>query len=157
MKLFLVNVLLALAWVAVSGTLSALNFGFGFVLGAAALTLIREQVGSVGYFAKIRQIVRLFLQFVFELMMSAFRVAFLVFKPNMNLKPGIFIYDLNVQSDAEITLLANMITLTPGTLTVDVSADKTKLYIHALDCDNPQETCEAIRHGFERQIAEAFS
>lgn len=157
MKLFLVNVLLALSWVAVSGTLSALNFGFGFVLGAAALSLIREQVGSVGYFSKIRQITRLLLQFVFELLVSAFRVAFLVLTPNMKLKPGIFVYDLKLKSDAEITLLANMITLTPGTLTVDVSEDKTKLYIHALDCSNPPETIQSIRDGFERQIAEAFS
>lgn len=157
MKLFLVNVLLALAWVSVSGVLSALNFGFGFVLGAAALTLIREQVGSVGYFSKIRQIITLLAQFIFEMLVSAFRVALLVFKPDMKLKPGIFVYDLKVQSDAEITLLANMITLTPGTLTVDVSEDKSKLYIHALDCSNPQEASEAIRNGFERQIAEAFS
>lgn len=157
MKLFLVNVLLALSWVAVSGTLSALNFGFGFVLGAAALSLIREQVGSVGYFSKIRQIIGLLFQFIFELLVSAFRVAFLVLKPNMKLKPGIFVYDLKLKSDAEITLLANMITLTPGTLTVDVSEDKTKLYIHALDCSNPLETIQSIRDGFERQIAEAFS
>lgn len=157
MKLFLVNVLLALAWLAVSGTISALNFGFGFVLGAAALTLIREQVGSVGYFRKIRQIVTLIVQFIYELLMSAFRVALMVMKPDMKLKPGIFTYDLTVKSDAEITLLANMITLTPGTLSVDVSEDKSKLYIHALECDDPEKTSADIRNGFERQIAEAFS
>lgn len=157
MKLFLFNVLLALAWVAVSGTISALNFGFGFVLGVAALSLIREQVGSVGYFQKIRQIVTLIARFIYELLMSAFRVAIMVMKPDMNLKPGIFVYDLTVKSDAEITLLANMITLTPGTLSVDVSEDKTKLYIHALECDDPEKTSADIRNGFERQIAEAFS
>ena len=157
MNLLLVNVLLTIAWVAVSGTLSALNFAFGFVLGAAALSLIREQVGSVGYFRKIRQIVTLIVQFIYELLMSAFRVAFMVMKPDMKLKPGIFIYDLTVKSDSEITLLANLITLTPGTLSVDVSEDKTKLYIHALECDNPEQTSADIRNGFERQIAEVFS
>jgi multicomponent Na+:H+ antiporter subunit E len=52
MSLLLVNVLLALVWTAVSGSFSFLNFAFGFVLAIFALSLIREQVGSVGYFSR---------------------------------------------------------------------------------------------------------
>ena len=49
----------------------------------------------------------------------------------MRLKPGIFAYPLKVDRDFEITLLANLITLTPGTLSVDVSADRRTLFVHA--------------------------
>lgn len=156
MNLFLVNVLLALAWAAVSGSFSLLSLLFGFVLGALALSLIREQVGSVGYFSRLRRIVSLFLLFVYELVLSAFRVAVLVLKPNMDLKPGIIAYDLKVDRDMEITLLANLITLTPGTLSVDVSSDRTKLFIHALDCSDPDQIRHDIADGFERKILEAF-
>jgi multicomponent Na+:H+ antiporter subunit E len=129
---------------------------FGFVLSAAALSLIREQVGSVGYFSKIGRILSLLILFLYELVMSAVRVAILVVKPNMNLKPGIFAYQLQVDRDHEITLLANLITLTPGTLSVDVSEDRSTLYIHALDCSDVDKIRKDIAEGFERKILEAF-
>lgn len=156
MKLFLINVLLALSWAAVSGSFGAVNIVFGFLLGAAALYVIREQVGSVGYFSRLWRIASLAMLFLYELVLSSVRVAILVLSPRMNLKPGIFAYELKVDRDAEITLLANLITLTPGTLAVDVSADRKRLYIHALDCSDPDATRRDIAIGFERKIMEAF-
>ncbi|MEL6201583.1 MAG: Na+/H+ antiporter subunit E [Pseudomonadota bacterium] len=157
MNLLLANVLLALAWAGVSGSFGLPNLLFGFVLGALALSLIREQVGSVGYFSRLRRVASLALLFVYELVLSASRVAWLVVNPApMNLKPGIIAYPLKVDRDFEITLLANLITLTPGTLSVDVSNDRTQLYIHALDCSDPEAIKEDIANGFERKILEAF-
>ena len=156
MNLFLANVLLALAWVAVTGILSALNLVFGFVLGALALSLIREQVGSVGYLSRLRRIVALFALFLYELVVSAFRVAKLVLSPRMDVAPGIFAYPLKLRRDQEIALLANMITLTPGTLSVDVSEDRRTLYVHAMDARDPDQARADIADGFERKIMEAF-
>lgn len=156
MSLFLVNVLLALTWSAVSGSFTFLNFAFGFVLAIFALSLIREQVGSIGYFSRARRVISLFLLFVYELILSAWRVAVMVLSPNMNLKPGIFAYPLRVDRDFEITMLANLITLTPGTLSVDVSDDRRILYVHAIDASDPEATRRDIAEGFERKIMEAF-
>lgn len=156
MTLFLFNVMLALAWAAVSGSFSQLNLLFGFVLGVFALSLIREQVGTTGYLERVRRILSLALLFFYELMLSAFRVAVLVLKPRIDVKPGIIAYPLKVDRDLEITLLANMITLTPGTLSVDVSHDRRFLYVHALDCSDPEAIKEGIANGFERKILEAF-
>jgi len=156
MTLFLFNVMLALAWAAVSGSFSQLNLLFGFVLGVFALSLIREQVGTTGYLERVRRILSLALLFLYELMLSAFRVAVLVLKPRIDVKPGIIAYPLKVDRDLEITLLANMITLTPGTLSVDVSHDRRFLYVHALDCSDPEAIKEGIANGFERKILEAF-
>ncbi|MCY6381526.1 Na+/H+ antiporter subunit E [Hoeflea prorocentri] len=156
MKLFLINVLLAVIWAMVTGFYSVLNLAFGFLLGASVLYLIREQVGSAGYFSRAGRILRLVLLFLYELMMSAIRVAVTVLSPRMNVKPGIFAYRLKVDRDFEITLLANMITLTPGTLSVDVSDDRKFLYIHAIDCSDPDATRKDIADGFERRILEAF-
>ena len=156
MSLFLVNVLLALAWAAVTGSFTFLNLAFGFVLAMGTLSLIREQVGSVGYFSRARRVISLFLLFVYELILSAVRVAVLVLSPKMDLKPGIFAYPLKVDSDFEITLLANLITLTPGTLSVDVSDDRRTLYVHAIDASDPEQARRDIAEGFERKIMEAF-
>lgn len=156
MNLYLVNVLMALVWAAVTGSFSLINLVFGFALGALALSLIREQVGSMGYFSRSRRVLALMLLFVYELVLSSVRVAILVLKPDMKLKPGIFAFPLRVDRDFEITLLANLITLTPGTLSVDVSDDRRFLYVHALDCSDPDQTREDIADGFERKIMEAF-
>jgi len=156
MSLFLVNVLLALAWSAVTGSFSFLNFAFGFVLAIFALSLIREQVGSIGYFSRARRVISLLLLFIYELVLSSWKVAVMVMSPRMDLKPGIFAYPLRVDRDYEITMLANLITLTPGTLSVDVSEDRRFLYVHAIDASDPDATRRDIAEGFERKIMEAF-
>jgi multicomponent Na+:H+ antiporter subunit E len=74
----------------------------------------------------------------------------------MELRPGIFAYPLKVDRNFEITLLANLITLTPGTLSVDVSSDRKTLFVHAIDCSDPDQTRRDIADGFERKILEAF-
>lgn len=156
MSLFLANVLLALAWAAVTGSYSFINLAFGFILAAGSLALIREQVGAIGYFSRARRITSLLLLFLKELFLSAWKVAVLVVSPKMELKPGIFAYPLKLDRDMEITLLANLITLTPGTLSVDVSDDRRTLYVHAIDASDPDQTRLDIANGFERKIMEAF-
>jgi multicomponent Na+:H+ antiporter subunit E len=156
MILSLVNILLALAWAAVTGSFTLGNLILGFVLAAATLYLIREQVGSLGYFDRARRVAALGLLFLYELLLSGVRVALLVINPRMEIRPGIFAYPLKVDRDFEITLLANLITLTPGTLSVDVSEDRRYLYVHALDCSDPEQIRRDIAEGFERKIMEAF-
>lgn len=156
MSLFLTNLLLAIAWAAVSGSFTLANLVFGFVLSAIALYLIREQVGYVGYITRSWRVISLAALFVYELILSAWRVTTLVLSPRMDVKPGIFAYPMKVDRDGEITLLANLITLTPGTLSIDVSDDRRTLYVHALDCSDVDRTSGDIADGFERKILEAF-
>ena len=156
MSLLLVNLLLMLAWGAMTGSFAELNLIFGFVLGFFAIWLIREQIGTGGYFGKTIRIFSLFMLFLKELAMSAVRVMVLVLKPKMVVHPGIFAFELTVDKDFEIALLANLITLTPGTLSVDVSADRKLLFVHALDCSDIEAAKKDIAEGFERKILEAF-
>ena len=154
MAIYLYNILLAFIWAAITGSFSLPNIIFGFVLGAVALYLMREQLGSLRYFARLGRVLSLTILFVRELVISAWRVAMLVLSPDMKLKPGIFAFPLKVDRDFEITLLANLITLTPGTLSVDVSPDRRLLFVHAIDCSDPEATIREIQQGFERKILE---
>lgn len=157
MGLFLVNILLMLAWAAVSGSFSEINLLFGFTLGAGALYLIREQVGTAGYFNRASKILSLAGLFFYELIMSALRVFRLACMPDLTtLQPGIIAFPLSVDRDLEIALLANLITLTPGTLSVDVSDDRKTLYVHAIHVPDPEAMRQDIATGFERKIMEAF-
>jgi len=147
---------LAIVWAALTGSFTLLNFGFGLLLGWLALYLVREQLDTRRGRYRGVGILSLVGIFVRELLLSGWRVSKLVVSPRMDLKPGIFAYPLSVDRDFEITLLANMITLTPGTLSVDVSEDRRTLYVHALDCSDVQASIAEIRNGFERKIEEAF-
>jgi multicomponent Na+:H+ antiporter subunit E len=86
------------------------------------------------------------------------RVGLLVLRPDIGtrLTPGIVAFPLTVTRPAEITLLANLITLTPGTLSVDVSEDGKLLYVHAINVRSREALVRAIADGFERKIIEAF-
>ncbi|RJG45914.1 Na+/H+ antiporter subunit E [Mesorhizobium sp. DCY119] len=156
MTVYLGVILLALAWAAVTGSFTLPNLVFGLVLGSLTLYLVREQRGPFRSAFRPGKVLSLALLFVKELILSAWRVARLVVSPRMELQPGIFAYPLKVDRDFEITLLANLITLTPGTLSVDVSDDKRLLYVHAIDCSDPEAAIKDIETGFERKILEAF-
>ena len=97
----------------------------------------------------------LILLFVRELILSALRVAWLALQPRMNIRPAIIAYPLTVTSDVQIALLANMITLTPGTLSVDVSDDRNWLYVHAIDLASKEALIGSIAAGFETRILRA--
>lgn len=156
MTRLVVLVLFTLIWAAVTGSFTPLNLLFGLVLSGLALFLIRENVQPSRIAVRPLKVISLTLLFFKELALSAFKVAVLVTRPRMDLKPGIFAFPLKVDRDFEITLLANLITLTPGTLSVDVSDDRRFLFVHALDCADPQATIRDIADGFEAKILEAF-
>ena len=148
--------LFTLVWLAVSGSFTIPNLLLGTIASALSLSLIRGHTQPDGRRVRPLRVLSLLALFLKELALSAWNVAVLVASPKMALKPGIFAFPLTVDRDFEITLLANLITLTPGTLSVDVSEDRKVLYVHALDCSDPVGTRRAIANGFERKIMEAF-
>jgi multicomponent Na+:H+ antiporter subunit E len=156
MTRLVVLVLFTLVWAAITGSFTPLNLVFGLMLSAVALFLIRENVQPSRIAIRPLNVLLLVLLFFRELALSAFKVAVLVTRRKMELKPGIFAFPLTVDRDFEITLLANLITLTPGTLSVAVSDDRRFLYVHALDCADKDAAIRDIAGGFEAKILEAF-
>lgn len=94
------------------------------------------------------------LYFLYELMISSFRVAWEVVTPRMYSKPGIVAVPLEVRSDLGITLLANLISLTPGSLSLEVSADRGTLYVHVMFIDDVDAERANIKNNFERRVLE---
>lgn len=70
--------------------------------------------------------------FIWELVRSNIRVAWDVITITHYMKPGILAVPLEAETNLEITLLANFISLTPGTLSLDVSSDHKVLFVHAM-------------------------
>ena len=158
MRSGLLIVVVALGWAAATGSFSVANLIFGALVGAVGLFLVRGRLSERVGLRRFWRILSLAGLFLYELFASATRVALLVIRPNLraSLRPAIVAFPLKLTNDAEITLLANLITLTPGTLSVDVSDDRKFLYVHAVSLRSRDELIESISRGFERKIMEAF-
>lgn len=157
MSAFLLNILLALAWVALTGRFTTVNFAFGFALGYGTLWLAQRILGPSSYFGKARRFLGFVLFFLWEVFKANLRVAYIVLNPRYRLRPGVVAVPLDARSDAEITLLANLITMTPDSLSIDVSADRKVLYIHTMDIgEDPVRFRRKVKDGFERRLLEVM-
>lgn len=155
MNLFLLNLILALVWGAITASFALANLLFGFALGFVSLWLVRHRFDPHN-FTRPQRVLSLAWLFLMELFLSAFRVARDTISPRLGFRPGIIAVPLDVDREIEIMLLANLISLTPGTLSVDVSSDRSTLYVHAMDVDDPEALRREIKDGFERRIMEAL-
>ncbi|MBH0237105.1 Na+/H+ antiporter subunit E [Methylobrevis albus] len=152
----LANLVFMLLWATITESFSPANLVLGFLLSVLVLYVVREPVGQIGYLRRTRLIFGLIGMFLRELMLSAIKVAKVLMRRDMRLNPGFFAYPLTVDRDFEITLLANLITLTPGTMSVDVSDDRKTIFIHAIDVPDVDAAIADIRNSFEAKILETF-
>lgn len=95
--------------------------------------------------------------FVIEVTASSFRVAWDVVTPRARRHPGIVMVPVELESERQITLLALLVTLTPGTLSLDVSTDRRSLYVHSMFASEPDRVRHDVRCGFERRIRRIVS
>jgi len=149
---FLINLVLMIIWVLLTGSTEILNFLFGFLLSFAALWITYPRNGDRKYFKIFPQLIGFFFFFLYELFKANIQVAFDVITVKHYMKPGIVKYPLDAKTDVEITFLANLITLTPGTLSLDISNDKKVMFIHAMYVENEEEFIQSIKNGFERRL-----
>ena len=120
------------------------------------LLFTRRIIGVPHYGQRMARVGGLLLFFLWELLKANLRVAYEVLTPGFRFRPGVIMIPLDARSDAEITLLANLISLTPGTLSLDVSADRRVLYVHAMFIDDPERVKRQIKQGFERRVIEVL-
>lgn len=156
MNTFLMNIILALAWALLTGEVNFVNMVQGFVIGYIILYVLRGALGTRKYFRRIPKIISFILFFLKELVKSNLIVAYDILTPTDYMRPGIIELELDAETDIEITLLANLITLTPGTLSIDISEDRKKLYVHSMYIDNVEKTKDELKNGFERRLLEAM-
>lgn len=150
---FALNLALALVWAAISGAFTGYNLLIGFVMGMVVLLILRQALGSGVYLQQVGILVSFIFFFLKELLLSSLHVAWEVITPNSHISPGVIAITLDDDmSAAQITLLANTITLTPGTLSIDVSPDKRYLYIHAMYIKDVEAFKRSIHDDFIARV-----
>ena len=155
-NLFRLNLLLAMGWCALWGAFTSLNFVAGFLVGFVALSVASPIFGSTGYSGQVIRIANLAAYFVWELSISSAQVAWDVITPGHKSSPAIVAVPLDITDPLQIISLANLISLTPGSLTLDSSPDEKTLYVHIMYVDDPDDVRRRIKTGFERRVREAM-
>ncbi len=156
MSFFALNLLLAACWAFFSGALSLTNLVVGFALGYLALVLISPLLGTGSRYPwRLLMWGRLMVMFLYELVVSSLSVAWEVIRPRPAARPAVVDMPLDLKTDGGIFLVSNLITLTPGTLSLSVNADKTVLQVHAMFADDPDQIVRELKNGMEKWVREA--
>jgi len=148
------NIIIAIMWMFLSESYQFSTFIVGYLLGIGLLFTLRRFIPDSFYLQRVSKFIKLILLFVRELILSNIDILKVVYSPKLDIEPGIFTLPTELRSNFEITLLANLISLTPGTLSIAVSEDHTKIYVHAMDIPDVEQSINEIKETFEKTIME---
>ena len=149
-----------LFWVAFTSSLDPQELGVGALVALVIAVLAGKEITEDGMknfsFHRIQYTIRYIFVFIWEMIKANIDVARRIVQPTIPINPGIVEVPTKLKSNVAKLALANSITLTPGTLTVDIIDDK--LYIHWIDVksENPEENFKEISSVFEKYIKEIF-
>ncbi|MDQ0974016.1 multicomponent Na+:H+ antiporter subunit E [Neobacillus niacini] len=148
----LVNLLIGVIWMFLQDDWSVLTFFSGYLFGLLVLYILRRYLPTKFYLVTLLAIVQLFFVFIYELFTSSILVIRQILRPTINITPGIFTLETELEGDLEVTLLALLLTLTPGSVVVEVSSDSKKFYIHAMDIPESSNAVLQSNAKFEKAI-----
>lgn len=157
MNIFTINIVLAGIWAMLAGDVTIANLAIGFCLGFAALWAAKPIFPDSRYFGRLLRLIRLAMVFLWELFASSVRVAHEVLRLKPRARPGIVKVPTRARTETELLMLSSIITLTPGTLCLDVSDDGRTLYVHAMFLDDPEALRREIAETLETPVLEALS
>lgn len=144
MRRIAIVVWLTVVWVTLWEALTWANVASGLVVAVAALYLLppRETPTSVGF--RPLAAARLLFYFLWELLVASSQVIWEIITPHDHTTPAVVSVRTRSTVPGHITAVANMVSLTPGTLSLDVDHDTRTIYIHVLHLDNFEETRRSV-------------
>lgn len=157
MIMFVANLVLAII---IASMLAEASLQAILIALIASFFLTRPLRGSFGgddYHQNVEKLLGLGGFFLWDLISSSFKVAFDVLTPTLQATPRFIVVPLDAKTDTEILLTANLISLTPGSLSVDISEDRKHLLVHAMFADgSADEVRQSLKDGMERRVLEAL-
>jgi multicomponent Na+:H+ antiporter subunit E len=148
----LINLFIAFLWMFFQDQWNFLSFLGGYLVGIIILFFIRRFFDKPFYIFTFAAIIKLLIVFIIELLTSSFLVMRQVLRPKMNITPGIFRIETDMEGEMEVTMLALLLTLTPGSVVLEVTADSKAFYIHAMDIPESKTAVLKSKVAFEKAI-----
>lgn len=153
---FILNLFIATLWLLLQDEVipQFSTFLMGFIVGIGILYVMHRFYGTQFYLRRVFSILKLLWLFNWELLISSYSVLRQITTPKLNITPGIFTYKTELKGDWEITALALLLTLTPGSVVMEVSEEGDMFYIHAMDIEQSKEAVIRSIGKFEQAIME---
>ena len=152
----LLNIFIAFLWMLLidEDHINTSTFFGGFLVGIGIIFLMHRFFGTEFYLRRVYAAFKLLLIFIRELIQSSVLVLKQILSPTLKIQPGIFRHETVLESDLEITMISLLLTLTPGSVVMEVSPEGNVLYIHAMDVENEREAILSQLRNFEKAIME---
>ena len=148
----LINLLIAFLWMFFQDSWHFISFLGGFIVGIFILFSMRRFFKERFYLITIFAIIKLVIVFTQELISSSVLVVRQIMQPKLTITPGIFKMETELETDTEVALLSLLLTLTPGSVVMEVTPDGKTLYIHALDIPESSDAVIKSTKVFEKAI-----
>lgn len=152
----LINLLIAFIWMLLNESWNVVTFAMGYIIGFLIILSMRRFFPVPFYGKKLISIIKLLLLFIVELFKSSIVVLKEILRPNLKIEPGIFKSETILETDFEITLLITLLTLTPGSVIMEVDPKARVMFIHAMDCTDFRENITKTKRKFENAIIEVM-
>lgn len=154
----LLTLLLAVVWILLQNDFSAGMFVFGLILGILIPKLTAQFWPDRPLAFNSAKMVSYSMIVIWDIMVANVQVAWIVLtRPNDKLRPAWIVVPLDLRQPEAITILAGTITLTPGTVSADLSDGGHSLLVHALDAPDPDAIRDEIKTRYERRLKEIFA
>lgn len=152
----LLNLFIAFLWMTLmdEDELRLTTFVTGFLVGIGIIFFMHRFFGTQFYLRRLLKTIKLLFIFIWELTLSSYVVLKQILSPKLNIKPGIFKYETVLKSDVEVTLLSLLLTLTPGSVVMEVNPEGNVLYIHGMDVEQSRDGLIKQLKNFEKAIME---
>ncbi|PRY91677.1 Na+/H+ antiporter subunit E [Donghicola tyrosinivorans] len=153
----LLTALLTVVWMLLNNSATLGQFVMGLILGLIIPVITAAYWPDRPVLKKPMNIIGYVLIVMYDIVKSNIDVALIVlFKSNAARQPAWVTVPLDLKSPEAITVLAGTITMTPGTLTADLSSEGHALLVHCLDAPDPQAVCQDIKDRYESRLKEIF-
>ncbi|WP_194974646.1 Na+/H+ antiporter subunit E [Aquiflexum lacus] len=153
-SMFLNNLLLTIIWVLATGTLTEENFIFGFLISFGILYIITINKEERKYFTILPKLISFIMFMSWEILKANLVTVKESLYAKSKLEPAVIKVPLTVESDIGITILATMVSVTPGTLVMDISDDKKVMYVHVMHVRSKKEFVDEVKNKFEKRLLE---
>lgn len=152
----LINLLIAITWMLLKEDWDVVSFGAGYFIGFVIIASMRRFFPVPFYGRKMIAVIKLLLLFIIELFKSSVVVLTEIVRPQLKIKPGIFRTETILDTDFEMTLLVTLLTLTPGSVIMEIDPKAKVMFIHAMDADDFHNNIQKTKSKFEKAIIEVM-
>lgn len=147
---------LLIVWLLLQNSISVGLIVLGTVLSIAIAWYTSRAREEEVHLHKPFRAVQYFLLLLVDIVVANFKIAGLIIGYKRRLSPALVEFPLELEGQVPITILAGTISLTPGTISSEISRDRKYLLIHALNVDDPDAMIREIKHRYERRLKEIF-